>query len=165
MFPGFQRVCDGGCEVSLSGRRATRNIHTVGPIPPQTLCRLSVSRRPGYQGVGFALSVPTPQGWLRSREDNAKSCGYSIARPPISASPPCPTASWSRLRRDRPASLRTRGYALELGSAYWPDGTQVTRKPSLMRRLDGGRPLRLADRQRSAEKPQPPPRPTRYEPD
>jgi hypothetical protein len=42
------------------------------PFAPQTLDRLAVSRRPGYQGVGFALSVPTPQGWLRSREGNAK---------------------------------------------------------------------------------------------
>jgi hypothetical protein len=32
-----------------------------GPILAQTLDRLSVSRRPGYMGVGFALSVPTPR--------------------------------------------------------------------------------------------------------
>ena len=31
---------------------------------PQTLSRLPVSRRLGYRGIGFALSVATYQGWL-----------------------------------------------------------------------------------------------------
>ena len=48
------------------------------PIPPQNLCRLSVSRRPGYQGVAFALSVPPPQGWLRSRETKTKKHGAEL---------------------------------------------------------------------------------------
>ncbi len=67
------------------------------------------------------------------------------------AAPPCSTCG-----------LQTKGSALLRGSAYWPDGTQATRKPLLRR--DGSRPSRYADRQSSAVPPQPPPRNTRDEP-
>ena len=50
-----------------------------------------------------------------------------------------------------PADLRTGAYALGLGSAYWPNGTQVTRKPlTLLGANDGMSQKRVADRQPQA---------------
>jgi hypothetical protein len=141
-----------------------------GPFPPQNLCRLSVSWRLGYQGVGFALSVPTPQGWLRSRERNAKvphkqwPCVLHLhpqqqpLRLPVLRHLGRGSAGFDLRAYGQEATLSTGS-----GSAYWPDGTQVTRKPRKTLRADVGPLLRSADRQNSAPT-APRPRSTRSEP-
>jgi hypothetical protein len=60
LFPGFQRVCDDGWvrRVSLRTSRATRSIHTLGPLTPHFWPKLSVVSLSRASWVNRSCSRP-----------------------------------------------------------------------------------------------------------